>query len=161
MEDDDITDLRDEVERKYCSPKATPTVTARGAVSKETVSVMNHRGNHKPSPLGASYSTPAVVHPSDEDVIDYDITTGDLDKIISEIISEPEIAGARPGRRGRRVGATRSSPAVTGHTSLPEKRLGTNPSTRTPSLPLPTDVSQCCWPELPHHLDAQTHSPRG
>ena len=102
---DGIGELLDEVERRFCSPsRATPT----------SVSMVNRRGNSRPTvaavikPVAKSRSTPASHTHSHSD---YDIE--DLDKIISEIISEPD-EGAPPGTRGR-VRGTRSSPAVTTH----------------------------------------------
>ena len=128
MADDDIGDLLDEVERKYCFTKATPTPSAPGAVSKETVSMTrHHHGNRKPrAVVTTSRSTPTRVCSRSNDVIENDIIAEeeDLDKIISEIINEPEDTGAPPSSgikrgRGRKVGPARSSPAFP---SPPDKR---------------------------------------
>lgn len=61
---DDISELLDEVERKFCSPKAT-------TVSKPTV---NPHGNSK-----STHPTSAVPVLSEDD---------DLDQIISEIVND-------------------------------------------------------------------------
>ena len=80
---DDLGDLLDEVERKFCSPKTNPTTAA---VSKATVSTVNPHGNYKTPPSLLSCSVPTL---SEDD---------DLDKIISEIIGDephpPKVGGA-------------------------------------------------------------------
>ena len=121
MADDGIAELLDEVERKYCSPKTTPTPSATRVVSKETVSkTSHHHGNRKPRAAVSATScrTPTTTVKISNDVIKNDIITGeeeeeDLDKIISEIINEP---GAPPGKRGKRIKPTMSIP------SPPDKR---------------------------------------
>ena len=82
---EDLGELLDEVERKFCSPKTTPTTTA---ISKVTVSVANPHGNCK-TPVATLHSTSATspAHILSED--------DDLEQIISEIINdsdfEPEV----------------------------------------------------------------------
>ena len=122
MADDGITELLDEVERKYCSPKTTPTPSTTRVVSKETVSkASHHHGNRKPRAAASATScrTPTTTVKISNDVIKNDIITGeeeeeeeeDLDKIISEIIKEP---GAPPGNKrgsGKRIESTMSIPS--------------------------------------------------
>ena len=74
---DDLGDLLDEVERKFCSPKTTPTTTA---VSKATVSTENPHGNCKTAPSLSSHSAVSSVPVLPED--------DDLEQIISEIIGD-------------------------------------------------------------------------
>ena len=84
---DDLGDLLDEVERKFCSPKTTPTTAA---VSTATVSTVNHHDNYKAPPSLFSRSAVSSVPTLSED--------DDLDKIISEIMEDephpPKVGGA-------------------------------------------------------------------
>lgn len=75
--DDDIDMLLDEVERRYCTPIsiATPTNTT---ISKATM--VHHHANIKPT-----HSAESTDYKITDDVIGND---EDLDKIISEIISD-------------------------------------------------------------------------
>lgn len=126
MADDGITELLDEVERKYCSPKATPTSSATGAVSKETVYLLSHHSNCKMGAVTASYGKPTVRKSNNVEMEEEEEEEEDLDKIISEIINEPEDTESqlvpRRGSRGRKVAPTRSSPVLTGHTSPTQRR---------------------------------------
>ena len=74
---DDLGDLLDEVERKFCSPKTTPTTAA---VSKATVSTVNPHGNYKTTSSLSSHSAVSSIPELSED--------DDLEKIISEIIGD-------------------------------------------------------------------------
>ena len=125
MADDGITELLDEVERKYCSPKATPTSSATGAVSKETTYMLSHHSNRKMAAVAPSYSKPTVKSSNN---VDMEEEEEDLDKIISEIINEPKDTESQPvprrGSRGRKVAPTRSSssPVLPGHTPPTQRR---------------------------------------
>lgn len=68
---DDISELLDEVERKFCSPKTTPNTT----VSKTTV---NPHGNSKSTPPASSHIRAIAALPEEDD----------LDHLISEIIND-------------------------------------------------------------------------
>lgn len=83
---DDIGDLLDEVERKFCSPKTTPT----------TVSIANPHGKCKTTPTISAVSLHSVsvqALPDDED----------LEQIISEIISDADIESASKVRSSERL----------------------------------------------------------
>ena len=75
--EDDIGALLDEVERKYCSSKATPTSVYKGAVS-----MVNPHGNHGTTTKAAYLSSASAL--SDDDSIADD----DLERIYSEIVSD-------------------------------------------------------------------------
>ena len=72
---DNIADLLDEVERKYCSPKATP------------ITAVDFHGNHKTT-------SPLTKH-LDNDAIDDD--DDDLEKIFGEIVRDsPDVESKKP-----------------------------------------------------------------
>ena len=118
-EDDNIGELLDEVERKYCPSKTTPSFAT----------MVNHRGNQTCSTreVGKAHSTAGAVSSSsvakEPDIsIRNGITEEDFDQIISEIINEPEDEGTHSRiRRGRKVDGTTSSPAVIGRNDVAKK----------------------------------------
>ena len=68
---DDLGQLLDEVERKFCSPKSSPSTTSTSSVSMATAARKN-----KHLPLGPTYSAPGILEDDD------------LEQIIDEIMSD-------------------------------------------------------------------------
>ena len=101
--EDDIGELLDEVERKFCySSKTTPTKT----FPKTTIPKVHHHGNIKTTES-------AVLLDSDDIIGDDNYIIGedeDLDKIVSEIMSDTPTESTSDRRRGKLVGK-RNSPS--------------------------------------------------